>query len=126
VAGLTYDSGALLAAERNDRRLWAIHARALQRGALPVLPTVILAQAWRSGPQPNLARLLGGCHVEPLWEGAARNVGSALMRSGTRDVPDATVVVSALQRDDAVVTSDHADLERIAQALGRRLNIIDV
>ncbi|MBI4494842.1 MAG: twitching motility protein PilT [Chloroflexi bacterium] len=126
MAGLTYDCGALLAGEQGDRRLWAIHARALQRGVLPIVPTAILAQAWRGGPQPGLARLLGGCHLEPLVESAARNVGAALARSSTTDVPDATVVISALQRDDAVVTSDRTDLERIARVLGRRLNLVDV
>ena len=31
--GATYDTGALLAAERNDRRIWALHARCLARKA---------------------------------------------------------------------------------------------
>jgi N-formylglutamate amidohydrolase len=31
VSGLTYDAGALLAAEANDRRMWALHRRALER-----------------------------------------------------------------------------------------------
>jgi hypothetical protein len=126
VAGLTYDCGALLAGERNDRRAWAIHARALARGVVPRVPAVILAQAWRGGPQPNLGRLLGGCQIESFEEGAAREVGAALKRSGTSDVPDAAVVVSALQRGDAVLTSDRADLERLAKALGQRLNVIDI
>jgi predicted nucleic acid-binding protein len=126
MAGLTYDCGALLAAERNDRRAWAIHARALERGVLPVVPAVILAQAWRGGPQPQLSRLLGGCHVEPLAERTARAAGHALARSGTADVPDAAVVLSALERGDAVLTSDRSDLERIAAALARRLDIIDI
>jgi hypothetical protein len=26
MAGVTYDTGALVAAERNDRRMWALHA----------------------------------------------------------------------------------------------------
>jgi hypothetical protein len=29
VSGLTYDTGALLAAEAADRRIWALHRRAL-------------------------------------------------------------------------------------------------
>lgn len=126
MAGLTYDSGALIAAERNDRRLWALHIRALGRGELPAVPTVVLAQAWRGGPQLLLARLLRGCHVEPLLEPTARDAGVALARSGTADVSDATVVVSAVQRQDAVVSSDRADLDRIAHALGQRLSIIDI
>ena len=126
MAGLTYDSGALIAAERNDRRLWAIHIRAIERGVLPIAPAVILAQAWRGGPQPSLAHFLHGCRIEPFSELAARGVGLALARSRTSDVPDATVVVNARQRLDAVVTGDRADLEAIARALDWHPNIIDV
>ena len=34
--------------------------------------------------------------------------------------------VSALRRRDPVVTGDRRDLERIAQALGQHLNVIDI
>jgi hypothetical protein len=126
VAGLTYDSGALLAGERANRRLWALHARALQRRIVPSVRTVVLAQAWRGGPQPDLARLLAGCRFEPLQESDARASGTTLARSGTDDIIDAAVVVGALERQDAVVTSDRADLEHLARSLGRRLAIIDI
>ena len=126
MAGLTYDSGALIVAERNDRRFWAIHIRAMERGVLPVAPTVVLAQAWRGGPQPSLARLLQGCWIEPLSEPIARQAGLALALSRTSDVPDATIVISASQRLDAVVTSDRADIEMVAQALNWHPNIIDI
>ena len=126
MAGLTYDSGALIAAERNDRRLWAIHIRAMERGVLPVVPSVILAQTWRGGPQTSLERLLHGCQVESLSDPAARRTGVSLAQSHTTDVPDATVVTSAMQRQDTVVTGDRADIEGIAHALGWRPNIIDI
>jgi hypothetical protein len=35
VAGITYDAGALVAAERNRRSVWALHRRALERGIQP-------------------------------------------------------------------------------------------
>jgi hypothetical protein len=126
VSGLTYDTGALLAAEANDRRMWAIHARAITRSHIPTVPAGVLAQAWRGGPQPLLARLLDGCDVDPLVEAGARLVGAALGRSGTHDVVDASVSVGALRRGDAVVTSDRDDIARMAQAVGRRLDIIGV
>ncbi|MBM2810978.1 MAG: PilT protein domain protein [Chloroflexi bacterium] len=126
MAGLTYDSGALIAADRNDRRLWAIHIRAIERGILPVVPSVILAQTWRGGPQASLQRLLQGCQIESLSDPAARRTGVVLAQSLTADVPDATVVVSAMQRQDAVVTGDRADIEGLARAVGWRPNIIDI
>jgi hypothetical protein len=121
--GLTYDAGALIAADRNDRRMWALHRRALQRRERPTVPAGALAQVWRAGGQANLARLLKGCTVEALDGDGARAAGAACARSGTDDPIDASVVVSALTRGDAVLTSDPADLRRVAQGLGRRLAI---
>lgn len=125
MAGLVCDAGALLAAERDDRRVWALRRRAFERGSPPVVPTPVLVQVWRGSGDPNLARFLEGCEVEPLEEADARAAGAALGRSGTADVVDACVVVAALRRGDAVATSDRGDLERIATGLGRRLSIID-
>jgi hypothetical protein len=44
-----YDTGALVAAERNKPALWEIHAEALALGVRPIVPVVVLAQAWRGG-----------------------------------------------------------------------------
>jgi hypothetical protein len=120
---VTYDTGALLAAEANNRGIWALHARALARGRQPVVPAGVLGQAWRGGPQAQLSRLLRGCRIEALTEQRTRAAGTACARSDTGDVIDASVVVGALARDDMVVTSDPDDLARIADGLGRRLRI---
>lgn len=118
---MTYDTGALIAAEAGRREVWALHLRVLQRGRRPIVPAGVLAQAWRGGPQPELSRLLRGCRVELLDERLARSSGRACARAGTADVVDASVVMGALSRGDLVVTSDAPDLERIAAALRRRL-----
>jgi hypothetical protein len=123
VTGLTYDTGALIAAEANRRDVWALHARALARGILPLVPAVVLAQGWRGGPQAQLSRLFRGCRIEPLTEARARSAGRACALSHTADVVDAAVVVGALARGDLVVTSDPDHLLRIAQALGRALRV---
>ncbi len=116
--GVTYDAGALIAAERGSQSLWALHRRLLERGVRPTVSTVVLGQAWRGGPQAQLSRLLKGCRVDPLSEPQARSAGAALAASKGSDVVDAVVVVTALARDDLVVTSDPEDLRRIATALG--------
>jgi hypothetical protein len=123
---ITYDTGALLAAEANRRELWALHARALQRGERPVVPVGVLGQAWRGGPQPQLSRLLRGCRIEELTAQRARAAGAACARSGVADVIDASVVLGALSRNDLVVTSDPGDLERIAAGVRRRLQVLRV
>ena len=38
--GLTSDTGALVAAERDDRIMWSLHRAALRRGLPPTVPPV--------------------------------------------------------------------------------------
>ena len=121
--GVTYDTGALIAAERNDRTMWALHRRALERGMRPVVPAGVLGQAWRGGPQAELSRLLRGCRIEELTEVLARQAGSVCARAKTTDVTDATVVVGAAARGDVVVTSDPKDLRHLARSDGLALEL---
>lgn len=126
VAGVTYDAGALIAAERNDREMWALHRRSLERDIQPIVPAGVQAQVWRGGPQAMLSRLLQGCLIEDLTDGRSRAAGAACGRARTSDVVDSAVVVGAAARGDLVVTSDRDDLERIADALDVSLDIHDV
>lgn len=124
MAGATYDTGALVAADRNDRRMWAIHARFLARGIIPLVPAPVLAEAWRGGArQASLSRLLALCAIEPLSEEQARAVGVLAGRAGHDDVADVTVVEGAIRRGDGVVTSDPSDIHLIADAVRAALNI---
>lgn len=126
MAGLTYDAGALIAAERGDRKLWTLHRRALERELSPVVPAAVLAQVWRGGPQPSLSRFLRGCVIDGLDESAARMCGVVLAASETADVVDASVVVGAAHRGDAIVTGDSGDLERLAAGIGADLTFVSL
>lgn len=120
--GVTYDSGALIAADRGERRMWSRHRALLARREVPTVPAPVVAQAWRgSGRQVLLARLLNGCDVEALDHTRAREVGALAARAGTADIVDACVVEGALRRSDLVVTSDEGDLRSMAAAAGARL-----
>ncbi len=121
--GVTYDAGALIAAERGSRSMWWLHRDLLKRGVKPTLPTVVLGQAWRGGPQARLSRLVRGCRIEPFIEQQARAAGAALAASGSSDLIDAAVVMTALARNDLIVTSDPDDLQRIASAIGRSIEV---
>ena len=123
MSGVTYDAGALIAAERGSKSMWWLHRDLLKRGMYPTLPTVVLGQAWRGGPQARLSRLVRGCRIEPFTEQHARAAGKALAASGANDLVDAAVVVTALARGDLVVTSDPDDLYRIAAAIDRELTV---
>lgn len=122
--GVTYDAGALIAADRGERRIWARHRALLARREVPTVPAPVVAQSWRGGArQAQLARLLAGCDVEALDDGQARAVGSLAARAAISDIVDACVAEGAIRRHDIVVSSDPDDIQPIAAAAGRRLEI---
>jgi hypothetical protein len=106
--------------------MWALHRRALERGVVPDVPAGVLAQGWRGGPQASLSRLLAACHVDVLDERAARLTGAAAARARRSDIVDVSVVVGAVRRGDAIVTSDAGDLGAIADALGVRVVLHEI
>lgn len=120
---IIYDTGALVAGERNVRQMWALHEAALRRGVTPVVPAGVLAQAWRGGPQARLSQLLRGCVSAPLDEPLARDVGALCATADTSDVVDASVILVARSRDAAIVTSDEPDIRHLASSAGVALTI---
>lgn len=124
MAGVTYDTGALVAGERNDRRMWALHAGFLAEEVAPVVPAPALAEAWRGGArQASLSRLLAMCDIEPMSDEQARKVGVLAGKAAHDDVVDVTVVEGAIRRHDAVVTSNGEHIRHIADAARVRLRI---
>jgi predicted nucleic acid-binding protein len=118
--GLTFDAGALIAFDRNDRRIVVLIARARQRQVRLAAPAGVVGQVWRDGRrQARLARLLASCDIVPLDDHAARAAGQLLGVAGGRDVIDASVVLCARQRGDRVLSSDCDDL----RALDPRVDI---
>ncbi len=124
MGGVTYDTGALVAAARNDRAMWALHAGFLAEEVGPIVPAPVLAEAWRGGGrQASLSRLLALCEVEEMSEEQARRVGVLAGKASHDDIVDVTVVEGATRRRDAVVTSNDGHIRAIANASGARLRI---
>ena len=122
--GVTYDAGALVAADRGERRVWARHRALLSLREVPTTPAPVVAQVWRGGSrQALLARLLVGSEIEPMNDDQARAVGILAGQAGASDVVDATVVEGALRRHDIVISSDPDDLRAIADSVNRRLEV---
>lgn len=122
--GATYDTGALIAADRNDRAMWALHAGFLAEEVVPTVPAPVLAEAWRGGSrQANLARFLALCVIEDMDADQAKAVGVLAGRADHDDVVDVTVVEGAIRRRDAIVTSNPTHVRAIADAVRARLNI---
>jgi hypothetical protein len=124
VTGVTYDSGALIAAERSERRMWARHRALLLRRIVPTVPAPVIAQCWRGTPrQAQLARFLAGCETEILDDTRARATGTLAGRARVADIVDTSVVEGTLRRGDLIISSDKDDLTAIAAAVGRRVDI---
>lgn len=121
---VTYDTGALVAADRGEHRMWTRHRSLLARQEVPTVPAPVVAQGWRGGArQARLAKLLGGCRIESLDDAQARAVGVIAARAQATDIVDATVVEGALRRDDLVISSDPDDLRSIAASVNRHLDV---
>lgn len=119
-AGVTLDSGALIAFERAQRDVVALLARAHERELTLAVPAGVVAQVWRDGSrQVRLARLLAAPVLEivALDDRAGRAVGQLLGASGTTDVVDASIAWCARQRGHPVVTSDPDDLRAVDPTL---------
>ena len=120
-AGLTLDTGALLALDHPAKFL-VMQARldeALRRGGTLCIPVGVIAQAWRSPRQVRLARLLKSRDVDVavMTPNTARAVGLVCARTGHDDVIDVHLAMCARERNHAVVTSDPGDLSRIGPEL---------
>lgn len=112
-----YDAGPLIAIDRDDRRMWAIHHLALEEGRRIIVPSIVVGQAWRDARrQVRLGRFLGSCEIEPVRLEVAKAAGVLCGAAGTSDVVDATVVVMALSLGAIVFTSDPSDLTTLAAA----------
>lgn len=118
--GVTLDAGALIALDRDDRRVLALLARAHETSARVTIPATALAQAIRNpARQTRLARLVRQptTDVVALDRVDATGVGRLLAASGTADIADAHVVLCVRRTGQAVATSDPDDLHNLDPSL---------
>jgi hypothetical protein len=114
------DAGALIAFEKNDRRIRTLIELAMVHGGVVHTAGGVVAQVWRDGSrQVRVARLLGSglLQVQALDREEAQATGAVCGKSGTHDVVDASVVLLARRHGATVVTSDIDDLTRIDPSL---------
>ena len=125
MSSLILDAGALVAIDRNDRKIAVRLRSAQQHGATIRTPAIVVALVWRdaTGPQAQLSRLLRAIEVVPVDLALARDAGVLLERTGLSDAVDAAV--AALAHDgDQILTSDPNDLRRLTTAANRAVTIV--
>lgn len=121
------DAGALVAIERDDRRIAALLKAELAAGRSPRTHGGVIGQVWRGGTgrQARLAKALEGMEIVAIDDALGRRIGILLGHSGRADVIDAGVVLIA-EDGDEVFTGDRLDLHDLAAVAGRNLDLVDV
>lgn len=120
------DAGALIGAERGSKAVSALLEEAEECGDEVLIPTSVLAQAWRGGPRAaRLAKLVNASEIDVLSESRAKQVGERLGSRGGRDVVDAHAVCCAAEREAAILTSDPDDAEALIEP-GEEIELIRV
>lgn len=116
-AGLTFDTGALIALERRRDAMRKVFATAASNGIPMTVPAVVVTEWWRAGHrEKERLALLRSLRVEPLVERVARIAGAALGQTRGATAIDALVMASAALRGDTVYTSDPDDLAALKSA----------
>lgn len=111
------DAGALIALERNDRRMWARLDAAANATLDVVVPVGALAQVWRGTPnQARLSQALAKTRAGE-FDAIARAAGELCHAARSSDPIDAAVVLNAAGATSVIVTSDPNDIRRLIRAL---------
>jgi predicted nucleic acid-binding protein len=108
---VTFDTGMLIALERRKAGALALLRACRLSRARITIPAPVVAEWWRG----DHGGLLEVGTLEPLYPELARQAGLLLARTGGSNAVDATVIASAAQRKDLVVTSDLGVLRELAR-----------
>ena len=112
-AGITLDTGALIAIERRRDRVLRLLRAAAERRMPVTVPAVVVAEWWRGRTDRRVDILAAGI-VEPMGAELGRAAGEALAAVRGATPVDASVMASAARRGDVVLTGDVDDLARLA------------
>jgi hypothetical protein len=124
MAGLTFDTGALIGLERSRHRMRKVFDVAVSHGVSITVPSSVVAEWWRPGAGAKLrGSILRAMRVEALDTHLAKLAGEALARVPGAGTIDAIVMASASMRGDIVYTSDPDDLEILRAGMFRDVRI---
>jgi len=121
-----YDSGALIAIDsRRDDAAVRRHLNRLTARDHIMVPAPVAAQVIRNPRrQARLMFTLRGCEIIPFGEDEAVPVGQLLSSSGTADVVDGLVALTAASWRATVITSDPDDITRLLNLLAAPLPVL--
>jgi predicted nucleic acid-binding protein len=114
MAGVSFDTGVLIALERRESGAWAWMRRASERGDPPLVSAAALVEAWRGSRQRWLASALRGCELAPVTDALARAAGVACGATGAGAV-DAIIAATAAARGATLLTADVEDMHTLTE-----------
>lgn len=118
---LVLDTGALIALERDDRRVFEHLVTAARRGYVVVVPILVVMEAQRAArDRPRLDRILARIDEQlPLLPAMGRQVAALRRASGVESDADVVVVLEALAVPGSrILTGDARDIVAILDAAG--------
>ena len=120
------DAGALIAIDRDDRRVAAMLLLARREGAVLVTSAPIVGQVWREGSKQSLlARTLAMIDVQPTDVDDAKRAGEVMKATRTTDVVDSLFAL-LVSHGDQVLTSDPGDIAELLDARSVRALVVKV
>jgi hypothetical protein len=126
VAAVVFDTGALIAIDRGDRRVGALLHVAARDQVDVVTSCACVSEAWRDpGRQARLARALAGVIERSLDPAAARASGVLLGRARASDIADAAVALLA-GSSDTIVTSDPSHITVLVDVLRTGARVLPI
>jgi predicted nucleic acid-binding protein len=108
----TFDTGALIALERNRHRMVSIFKTARVDQVPMIVPSVCVAEWWR-GRTDLREKLLAAVVIDHTDDALVRVTGEALAAVPRAACIDAIVMATAARRGGIVFTSDVEDLTRL-------------
>jgi predicted nucleic acid-binding protein len=109
---ITFDTGALIALERNRQRMVGIF-RVAREDRIPItVPSLCVAEWWR-GRTDLREKILASLVIVDTDETLVRATGEALARVPGATCIDALVMATAARRGGVVFTSDVEDLMKL-------------
>lgn len=127
MSALILDAGALIAVDRDDRRVLAEIDDADKAGDPVRTNAMAVAQVWRDGrgrQATTLARTLRTITVEPVTREDGMRAGELLGKTRMKDAIDASVALLA-KPGDRVLTSDAGDLRTLCAGARNKAVVVD-
>lgn len=120
------DAGALMAIDRNDRRVLGLIRVARREGAVLTTCSPVVGQVWRDGAQQaNLARVLPMIDVRDVDLDDSKDGGELLRSTKRNDIVDALLSLLVSQGDQ-LFTSDPKDLNELLGARRVQATVVKV